>query len=225
MFKTVTGSLPWTSKTEWTYPADDAPGRNDWWVKQGPIDVDPAIEAILPQLKDNRTCIQAGGFVGIWPTRLAQFFDRVITFEPDPINYDCLIENISGINNIETYQTALGCDNKKRVRMEVPKSLRGNCAAGQVLPDGDIETTCIDDIGLADVDLIYLDIEGSEYDALTGAAQTINKSRPVIGMEDKGWNSRYNNGASPIELLTSKFNYRILCKPFRSDIILVPAEK
>ena len=222
-FKTVHGSLPWTDRTEWLYPAADR-NRIDWWFIKGPIDVDPAMEIILPYLKGRRTCIQAGGCVGIWPIRLAQFFDNVHTFEAEAINYQCLVNNTEGIENITTYNSALGKDNELKVHMEIPKKLTGNCGAFQVIPGGGVSTVCIDDLQL-DVDLIYLDIEGSEYDALTGAAQTINQSRPVIGMEDKGWNSRYNNGASPVKLLTSKFNYRILCKPFPSDIILVPAER
>lgn len=223
-FKIVEGALPWTDRTKWLYPAADR-NRIDWWFEQGPLDVDPAMEVIQPHLLGQRSCIQAGGCVGVWPIRLAQFFDNVHTFEAEPINYQCLVNNIEGIGNIRHYNAALGKDNTLKIHMEIPEKLRGNCGAYQVIPGGDIDTVCIDDLGLDDVDLIYLDIEGSEYDALMGAAKTINTSRPMIGMEDKGWHSRYNNGASPVKLLTSKFGYRILCKPFRSDIILAPAER
>ena len=219
-YKTVVGSLPWTDRTEWLYPAADR-NRIDWWFIQGPIDVDPALEIILPHLKNRDCCVQAGGCVGIWPIRLAQFFDVVHTFEPEPVNYQCLIHNTEGIENIRSHESALGKDRDLMVHMKIPGNLAGNCGAYQVMNGGDIKTTCIDDLTI-NPSLIYLDIEGSEYDALRGASDTILRCRPVIGMEDKGWNSRYNNGASPVDLLTTEFNYRVLCKPFRSDIILVP---
>ena len=91
----------------------------------------------------------------------------------------------------------------------------------EMIEKGKIKTTCLDDMDITP-SLIYLDIEGSEYDALMGASETIRRSLPVIGMEDKGWNSRYNHGASPVDLLKSRFDYKVLCKPFASDIILVP---
>jgi len=219
-FKIVEGELPWTDRTEWLYPAADI--RNHWMFERGPIDVDPALDVLLPHTRQRRTCIQAGSAMGIWPIRLAQFFARVITFEPEPVNYECAVANMGGIENIECINAALGKDNTKRIHIEVPPKLTGNACAGQVMPGGDIETVCIDDLGLDDVDLIYLDIEGSEYDALMGAKLTINECRPVIGLETKGWNSRYNGGASPVKLLQDKFNYRVLCKPFASDTILIP---
>ena len=221
-FKTVTGSLPWTDKTEWQYPVNDAPGRNDWMFEQGPVDIDPSMEVILPMLRGQRTCIQAGGFVGIWPTRLIQLFDRVISFEPDPINYRCLVRNTIDLDGLETIHGALGKEAGRMIHMEVPPRYTGNQAAGQVMPGGDTKTVVIDDLELDDVDLIYLDIEGSEYDAIMGAKKTIQRCRPVIGMEDKKMHSRYNNGASPVDLVES-FGYRVLCKPIKSDIVLVPA--
>ena len=62
-YKTVVGSLPWTDRTEWLYPAADR-NRIDWWFIQGPIDVDPALEIILPHLEDRDCCVQAGGVLG-----------------------------------------------------------------------------------------------------------------------------------------------------------------
>jgi len=220
LFKIVNGTLPWTDRTEWLYPAADN-HRIDWWFKKGPLDVDPALKLIIPHLENRGCCIQAGGCVGVWPIRLAQFFDVVHTFEPEPVNYQCLIRNTVGIDNIHCHEAALGKDRNAMVHMEVPQKLTGNCGAFQVIAGGDITTMCIDDLNI-NPSMIYMDIEGSEYDAIKGASETIKRCRPVIGMEDKGWNSRYNNGASPVELLKSEFNYRVLCKPFTSDIILVP---
>jgi hypothetical protein len=31
-----------------------------------------------------QVCFQAGGHVGVWPMKLAKFFNHVFTFEPDP---------------------------------------------------------------------------------------------------------------------------------------------
>lgn len=94
----------------------------------------------------------------------------------------------------------------------------GHCGAWQVMPDGDIPTVLIDDLKLEDVDLIYLDIEGSEHPALTGGLETIRRCRPVIGLEDKGFSRRYNNGAAPLELLKGE-GYQVQAN-FGSDVLM-----
>jgi hypothetical protein len=44
----------------------------------------------------------------------------------------------------------------------------------------------IDDIGLPDCDLIYLDVEGDEVDILMGASETISRCHPIIVTEERG---------------------------------------
>ncbi len=214
----VEGTLPWTDRTQWMYPAADE-GSLMCWFKLGPIDIDPAIEAIRPYMKGWRTCIQAGGALGIWPIRLAQVFNRVITFEPEPVNWLCLNHNIEGIPNIECHKVALGQDHNT-VHMDLEQRYIGHCGAWQVVPGGDIQTVMIDDMELTDVDLIYLDIEGSEHPAFTGGLKTIRRCKPVIGFEDKGFSRRYNDGAKPETLLRDE-GYRVLARIGR-DVLMIP---
>ena len=217
---TISGSLPWTPKTEWTYPQADE-HTLDWPFTYGSIDVDSALEMMEPRLRGNRTVIQAGGAIGIWPLRLSQFFDNVYTFEPEPTNYECLIQNVAGVENIYTEQAALGKDSTKKVQMKLPS--KGHCGAWQIRDGGQIPMIRIDDLNLENVDLIYLDIEGYEHYALEGAAETIKRDRPVIGLEDKGLNGWFNSGENAVKLLTTKFGYKIIGRPQKTDVILAPA--
>jgi len=215
-FKTVEGTLPWSDRTEWLLPAADK-NTIDWPFTHGPVDVERALKAMRPHLKGMRTCIQAGGCIGIWPIRLAQVFEHVITFEPEPVNYECLSHNTADVTNLSRYRAALGQD-KHRIRMGLEPRYIGHCGAWQVMPDGDIPVVRIDDMGLDDVDLIYLDIEGSEHPALMGGLETIRRCRPVIGLEVKGFSRRYNNGASPLELLMNE-GYQMQAN-IGSDVLL-----
>jgi FkbM family methyltransferase len=47
-----------------------------------------------------------------------------------------------------------------------------------------IPMLCVDDLNLKHCDLIMLDTEGFEYQALLGAENTIDKYRPLISVED-----------------------------------------
>lgn len=218
--KTITGKLPWTDKESWLFPADDT--RTDRSFREGPGDLDTAIPMLLPHLTGRRTCIQAGACLGIWPLRLAQFFDRVISFEPEPTNFHCAVANTAHIDNVELYEASLGSDPSMTVRMRLDKGEVGNSGAYYVVAGaGDIPTVAIDDMGLVDVDLIYLDIEGYEATALIGAAETIRHCRPVIGVEDKRLHLRREQ-TSATDLLVNEFGYRSIGRPFSLDEIFVP---
>ena len=220
VYKTVQGKLPWHDRQEWLFPATDT--RLDKSFTHGPNDVDDAMLRIEVLCAKRRTCIQAGGALGIWPIRLAQFFDRVVTLEPHPVNYGCLLHNTDGIKAILAINAALGKE-PGQVKMMLHVDEKGNSGAYYVKRGGDIQRITIDSLGLSDVDLIYLDIEGAETDALLGATDTIAKYRPVIGLEDKKnqfWR-RYHYNRSPVEMLVKDFGYKEIAR-YHLDVILAP---
>jgi FkbM family methyltransferase len=59
----------------------------------------------------------------------------------------------------------------------------------------------IDDLGLPRVDLLKIDVEGMEVDVITGAANTIERCRPVMMIE------YIKTGAENISHLLSSFGY------------------
>ncbi len=145
------------------------------------------ISALLSHIKDRRTVVQAGGNVGAVPIMLAEHFARVLTFEPEPRNWACLVENVKA-PNVEARQCGLS-DVEGFAAIEFAN---GNAGAHQLaLGAGDAQTTTIDALGLADCDFIQLDIEGMEALAIFGATETIARCSPVICLELKGLGARY----------------------------------
>jgi len=124
MYKTVQGKLPWHDREEWLFPKMDNNRMSRSFV-DGPNDVDDAVLWIDVLCAQRRTCIQAGGALGIWPIRLAQFFDRVVTLEAHPVNYSCLLNNTQGIKTIEPIHAALGRE-PGRVSMCLDKNEKEN---------------------------------------------------------------------------------------------------
>jgi len=130
--------------------------------------------------------VQAGGACGVWPYRLAQEFSEVYTFEPEPENFRCLTENLAGVENIYDFQAALSSGNRQG-SMSLHESEQGNCGAWYFEPDdeGDISTHPLDALLLTQCDLIQLDVEGHEYEALLGARETLLRCRPTVVIEEK----------------------------------------
>jgi len=140
--------------------------------------------AEIPELvalcKERRVCVQAGGNGGLWVREFAGLFERVYTFEPDPILFRCLVHNVPCSNVVFT-QAAVG-GSSGFIAMDRWMGL-ANPGANRVKGGGHIPQVTVDSYGLEHVDLIQFDIEGYELHALKGAQDTIMRCRPVICIE------------------------------------------
>lgn len=155
--------------------------------------------------------VQAGGNCGVFPQYMASQFNRVYTFEPETANFLCLRDNIEA-DNVFMYHAALG-----QIRGCV--TLQGsddNAGAWVAKPDDDghIPVLRIDDLGLPGCDLIQLDVEGYELEALKGAVLTIDRYKPVIMFEDRG----YREPMGYIEKWLETFGYKVIGRTAR-DVI------
>lgn len=181
--------------------------RDYWWWPDGDIKLQQAIGTVndideimkfVPEDR-RRVCIQAGGACGVWPARFAQFFERVFTFEPVRSNLECLFKNIP--ENVVICRGALGFDSGI-IEINRHASESGNSGAWYIshkeIGSGleEVHQESIDEFltdffigeglnNMAGCDLLQLDIEGAEYDALLGAQETITNSWPVIVIEEK----------------------------------------
>lgn len=129
-----------------------------------------------------RTAIQAGGHIGTWPVMLAGHFDQVITFEPERDNFTCLVANLAERTegNVFPVRGVLGMRRGPiGLKISVKSTGQHRIGKGELVP-----AYRIDDLGLADLDAIFLDVEGFEIAALQGAAKTIERSHPVIMAEE-----------------------------------------
>jgi len=152
--------------------------RDDWPVHNSKI---------LEHMTKFEVVVQAGGHQGLYPRLLSDIFKRVYTFEPDPINFHCLVNNCQK-DNIFKLNAALG-NKHAMICMNDPvkdlTTLTDNSGMNSVAVDqlGNTPQLMIDDLELNHCNLIWLDIEGYEIRALMGAENTIDKFKPVIMIE------------------------------------------
>jgi FkbM family methyltransferase len=145
------------------------------------------LEKVKPFLKSNKVVVQAGGNLGMQVVKFAEFFETVYTFEPDPINFYCLVNNLP-YDNVIKFQCCLGEDHKM-VSMNPLQDEIGGFYVNE--NKGNIPTLRIDDLNLSSCDFIQLDVEGYQLFALRGAINTIQRFKPVISIE-LDWIERYN---------------------------------
>lgn len=140
-----------------------------------------AAKVISVLAPDRRVVVQAGGCAGLWPLALSHYFDRVYTFEPEPVNFDCLRQNVKTTENISVFDYALG-DKRGYVGLTRPKAKAGLWRVGG---DGEIQMVTLDDFidGDVVVDALVLDVEGHEVQVWKGAERLIAKHHPLLWFE------------------------------------------
>lgn len=161
------------------------------------------ISTVIAACNGKKTAIQAGGNVGIWPREFARHFEKVISFEPDELNFECMVKNTENNDNLTIYNTALG----DKVGEAALVRASHNCGAHYVKDGSEFRVMTIDSLDLDSCDLIQLDIEGYEMNALKGAVETISAFHPVIMVEDKGLSQRYGTCKGDIEKWLEPMGY------------------
>ena len=135
----------------------------------------------LPLVRDRGTVVQAGGNCGLYPLYYSYLFERVFTFEPDPMNFYCLSHNCPN-NKIIKFNIALS-GVAGFVSMANPDP--SNVGMHRVIPEGGTQVygMSLDSLEIPSVGLIHLDVEGFEYPVLLGSQKTIERTRPVVVLE------------------------------------------
>lgn len=140
-------------------------------------------DVVLPFVRTKGVALQAGGHIGLWARQLARHFAFVYTFEPVPDMYECLHLNVQGYPNIIPRQSALGATDGV-INVEPRNGGRSTVSSSDLsIP---VKMEAVDSMKLIRCDLMYLDVERYELEILKGAAETIEKFRPVIVMEVLG---------------------------------------
>lgn len=163
------------------------------------------IPAIVFWCKKTNIIIQAGGNVGLWPQAYSEIFKQVYTFEPDPLNYECLLKNCTA-PNVNKFNMALG---DKGDWIDIHHEI-SNCGASYVSGEGKIQISRLDDLNFGGCDLLQLDIEGYELMALKGAENTIKTYSPTICVEFNSAAARYGVSFDDIAVYLRTFGYKLV---------------
>lgn len=162
---------------DWTWVISDEGGftgpKEDW----------PEYKETILRLTAStwrRVVVQAGGCCGMFPRLLADHFETVITFEPDPLNFYCLSENCPS-DQVYKINAALGnkpgWSNLERVGSNVgSNSIKAEPSSGTIK----VMEMRLDALELDQMDALLLDVEQTEAAVLRGAAGTIMRCQPAL---------------------------------------------
>ena len=174
------------------------PDRTSWlWLFKGGGESHAGldrVEACIAACGDRLgVAIDGGAFVGSWTIRLAASFERVVAFEPITENFECLERNVTClpgvVDKVDLVRCALsnrvGPMGRKRPDLKAYSQRVRHLSRKVDTAWCEFNGVTLDSTEVKDVDLIKLDVEGHEYEALLGAEGTINEFKPVVMIEEK----------------------------------------
>jgi FkbM family methyltransferase len=148
------------------------------------------VDFLLPYVK-GKVFFDVGANAGSYTMTLAKAARQIYSFEASPSNAAILRNflSISGLGNIEIVNKAVSDASGKRVTIFSSPDTGGNNTCFNDFGRGgeSIETITLDkfvqDRKVERVDVIKMDIEGSELAAFSGAKELLQKHRPLLLIE------------------------------------------
>jgi len=160
------------------------------------------LEIINEYSDKSKVAIDVGVYRGVYTYKLSSLFKNVICFEPNPLLYKYLKENLTKIlDNIEIYNYALS-DKTGSTSLKIPnrgKSLFSNnyeelykLGAATIHENNvlsnyesfEVKTKKLDDlIKNENIGFIKIDVEGHETEVIKGSIEIIKKNKPTLLVE------------------------------------------
>lgn len=153
------------------------------------VDFEYATQTYEGQLRDYMfidagVFIDIGAHIGKYTVPIAKKLGnkgKVVAIEPDPDNFRALLQNIAVNNlyNVIPIQAACSSDNGETLLYKHPCDPSGNSIVHKSRRSIVVQTKTLDtivkELGVTDVRLIKIDVEGAELDVLKGARNTLSK--------------------------------------------------
>jgi FkbM family methyltransferase len=136
--------------------------------------------------------VDIGAHVGLWAKPLSRAYKKIICFEPNPANVECLRKNMDGIHcDIHPFGLA---DVAARQSFYMPSDFHDNghnSGAGSFgvfenrdATTGQADVKTLDSIHIPEINFIKMDVQGWEMNVLRGGQETLRRTQPIILCEN-----------------------------------------
>jgi FkbM family methyltransferase len=155
------------------------------------------------------SAVDVGANIGNHSLYFSDYFNEVLSYEPQPLTFKLLNVNSQLVTNIRCFNFGLSSSEKKVPFVVDQQNMGGSHIVAEGDSGGvDLWLKTLDSVRIkADppVKLIKIDVEGHEYDVLVGAKEVIKKDQPIIIFEQHK-SDFTGNSTKSIDLIKS-YNY------------------
>ena len=190
----------------------------DGWKAGKPFTQNKCLEKFINYCKKNTLkfnhILDIGAWVGTWSMAMNPYCGRVVAFEPDPLHYSCLVQNVS--DDVETHQLAVGSDSKN-----ISLSDDNFTQAKRIIGNGDIPMVTVDSLKLDGVDIIKIDVEGYEMEVLKGAENTLKHCKYLM-IELNNNTKKYGSSNIAVEKHIANLGFKVLMDHWPDKVFYRP---
>lgn len=180
-----------------------------WIREKKTLQTDGMLETVLPMIHPGDVVYDVGACLGDWTVPIAKRVGSsglVVAFEALPLNFACLAVNTRDCENVLCQHLAIADIQETEVICGDDNTGASHLDTSGFL----VPAVRLDDYGVHDgrLDWIKLDIEGSEFRALMGAEETLERYRPKVICEiNRSALRRYGLSADKIFRLMEQYRY------------------
>ena len=191
-------------------PSNDAQIK-DWRKKGTPYVQDKCLNRFIKYCLDKKVkldnVIDVGAWCGTWSLAMQKFATNINCFEPNTVHYECLQKNLQEFKNITTFNHAVGSKNSS-IKLSEESATQNTRVIDE---EGNIPIRTIDSLGLKNIDMIKIDVEGLEMEVLKGATDTLSSVKYLM-IELNNNSKKYGSSNREIEKYLHKLGFRVLIK-------------
>jgi FkbM family methyltransferase len=168
---------------------------------------EPELARVVSSCPAGGTAVDVGAWYGPWTYWLARRVERVVAFEPNPAVADVLERTVPA--NVRVVRAAAS-SHAGTATLTLPEGGRGTegRASLEGLPDStrgvEVPTCRVDELDVAEVVLVKVDVEGHEHEALAGAENLVQAWHPLLVVEIE----ERHGGIAPTVGLLGEWGYR-----------------
>ncbi len=211
---------------------------------------EPELTWILSRLEDIKgTVVNVGANVGFFAVHMARVLPRadvVVAIEPNPDAFQMLLGNIQRnkcAGRVRAVNICIGAEAGEVSLAVVPGkpeyssigSIVHNSVASLAQSHHVVPIDSLSRVVTTPVGLLVIDVEGAERAVLSGAADVIDRDRPIILMECSEYlMSKFRNQSSDVIKFLEDRRYalcdvqdlkRRIVPPFDGELLAVPVEQ
>lgn len=168
-----------------------------------------SLQAALKVTPLRGVAVDVGAHIGTWSIHLGRLFREVYALEPQTENWECLKKNID-LPNVYMIKVAAG----NKGGFVTLKKHGTNSGCFYAVAGDEVPVITIDSLGLTELDMLKIDVEGFEGQVIGGAINTIDTFKPTVIYENNGlggklYRSKYINPEPIMKHLGYKLVNRI----------------
>ena len=196
-----------------------------------------SFQNFMSNVSGHDVAIDVGAHVGSWSLGMSRFFNRVISFEPHPVNRSYLLRNMERAHAVNVVVCAEALADRPALKHEFSISAAGTTRnsgmahlvpASENMPDS-TPVTCTTLDRIADtfilagqrVNALKVDVEGMELAVIQGGRNLIETFQPTIMLEINGRCAQYGIRREDVFDYMADLGYQEMSRS-RHDHVFLP---